>query len=171
MVPDISNTLSNFTLEAFFTEAEDYADNVDIVETARQTLIESYYHLKGYNLSLELIARYYDVPDMTVFQMDIAGIEDKIRAFNELVPILYKKITDTDYADGELKAKKLQVLKDFFQPIDYEAIAIPAENVEQAEELLKDFAAFKPENSDRFNSLLCVLPEGAAESEDGEGAY
>ena len=108
---------------------------------------------------------------MTVFQMDIAGIEDKIRAFNELVPILYKKITDTDYADGELKAKKLQVLKDFFQPIDYEAIAIPAENVEQAEELLKDFAAFKPENSDRFNSLLCVLPEGAAESEDGEGAY
>ena len=169
--PDIKHTLSNFTLEAFFPEAEDYADNIDIAETARQTLIESYYHLKGYNLSLELIARYYDVPDMTVFQMDIAGIEDKIRAFNELVPILYKKITDTDYADGELKAKKLQVLKDFFQPIDYEAIAIPAENVEQAEELLKDFAAFKPENADRFNSLLCVLPDGAAESEDGEGAY
>ena len=169
--PDIQHTLSNFTLEAFFPEAEDYADNIDIAETARQTLIESYYHLKGYNLTLELIARFYDVPEMTVFQMDIDGIEDKIRAFNELVPILYKKITDTDYQDGELKAKKLQVLKDFFQPIDYEALTIPAENVEQAEELLRDFAAFKPENADRFNSLLCVLPEGAAESEDGEGAY
>ena len=169
--PDIKHTLSSFTLEAFFPEAEDYADNIDIAETARQTLIESYYHLKGYNLTLELIGRFYDVPEMTVFQMDIEGIEDKIRAFNELVPILYKKITDTDYADAELKAKKLQVLKDFFQPINYEAIAIPAENVEQAEELLKDFAAFKPENTDRFNSLLCVLPEGAAESEDGEGAY
>lgn len=169
--PDISNTLSNFTLEAFFTEAEDYADNIEIVETARQTLIESYYHLKGYNLTLELIARFYEVPEMTVFQMDTDGIEDKIRAFNELVPILYKKILDTDYGDKELQAKKLQVLKELFQPIDYEAIAIPAENVEQAEELLKDFAAFKPENADRFNSLLCVLPEGAAESEDGEGAY
>lgn len=169
--PDIHRTLSNFTLEAFFTEAEDYADNIEIVETARQTLIESYYHLKGYNLSLELIARYYDVPDMTVFQMDTGGIEDKIRAFNELVPILYKKILDTDYGDKELQAKKLQVLKELFQPIDYKALTIPAENVEQAEELLKDFAAFKPENSDRFNSLLCVLPEGAAESEDGEGAY
>ena len=169
--PDIRHTLSNFTLEAFFPEAEDYADNIDIAETARQTLIESYYHLKGYNLTLELIARFYDVPEMTVFQMGIDGIEDKIRAFNELVPILYKKITDTDYQDGELKAKKLQVLKDFFQPIDYEALTIPAENVEQAEELLKDFAAFKPENTDRFNTLLCVLPEGAAEGEDGEGAY
>ena len=169
--PDIQHTLSNFTLEAFFTEAEDYADNIEIVETARQTLIESYYHLKGYNLTLELIARFYDVPEMTVFQMDTGGIEDKIRAFNELVPILYKKILDTDYGDKELQAKKLQVLKELFQPIDYEALTIPAENVEQAEELLKDFAAFKPENTDRFNRLLCVLPEGAAESEDGEGAY
>ena len=169
--PDLRHTLSNFTLEAFFTDAEDYADNVDIVETARQTLIESYYHLKGYNLTLELIARFYDVPEMTVFQMSTDGIEDKIKAFNDLVPMLYRKIRDTDYGDAELKAKKLQVLKDFFQPIDYEAIAIPAENVEQAEELLKDFAAFKTDNADRFNNLLCVLPEGAAESEDGEGAY
>lgn len=169
--PDIMHALSNFALETFFPEAEDYADNLEIVETARQTLIESYYHLKGYNLSLELIARYYDVPDMTVFQMDIAGIEDKIRAFNELVPILYKKITETDYADGELKAKKLQVLKDLFQPIDYEALTIPEEKKEAAQQLLVDFKAFQPENSGRFNSLLCVLPEGAAESEGGEGAY
>ena len=169
--PDIMHTLSNFTLEAFFPEAEDYADNLEIVETARQTLIESYYHLKGYNYALEIIASFYEVPEMTVFQMDTDGIEDKIRAFNGLVPILYMKILNTDYEDKELKERKLQVLKDLFQPIDYEAIAIPAENVEQAEELLKDFAAFKPENADRFNSLLCVLPEGAAESEDGEGAY
>lgn len=79
MEPDISNTLSNFTLEAFFTEAEDYADNVDIVETAHQTLIESYYHLKGYNYALEIIARYYDVPDIVIFQMNTAGIEDKYK--------------------------------------------------------------------------------------------
>jgi len=169
--PDIQHALSNFTLEAFFPESEDYADNIEIVETARQTLIESYYHLKGYNLALELIARFYEVPEMTVFQMNTDGIEDKIWAFNGLVPILYKKILDTDYGDKELQAKKLQVLKELFQPIDYEALTIPAENVEQAEELLKDFAAFKPENTDRFNNLLCVLPAGAAESEDGEGAY
>lgn len=169
--PDITHTLSDFTLEAFFPEAEDYADNIDIVETARQTLIESYYHLKGYNLSLELIARSYDVPELTVFQMDIAGLEDKIQFFNELVPILYRKITDTDYGDKELQAKKLQVLKDLFQPIDYEALTIPEENIAQAEELFKDFKAFRPEHSDRFYQLLCVLPEDeAAESEDGEGA-
>jgi len=167
--PDIQHTLSNFTLEAFFTEAEDYADNIEIVETARQTLIESYYHLKGYNLTLELIARFYEVPEMTVFQMDTDGIEDKIRAFNELVPILYKKIRDTDYEDKELKERKLQVLKDLFQPIDYEALTIPEDSREQAEQLLDGFKAFKPEYTALFDKLLCTLPE--TEDEDGEGAY
>ena len=166
--PDIRHTLSNFTLEAFFTEAEDYADNVDIVETARQSLIESYYHIKGYNYALELIARFYDVPEFTVFKMDTDGIEDKIRAFNELVPILYKKIHDTDYTDGELKKKKLQVLKDLFQPIDYEALTIPEENKEAAEKLLEGFKAFQPEGTGLFEKLLCTLPQ--TDGEDGEGA-
>lgn len=164
--PSLQHTLSNFTLEAFFSEAEDYADNVDIVETARQTLIESYYHLKGYNYSLELIASYYDVPELTVFKMDTDGIEDKIRVFNDLVPILYMKIHDIDYGDKGLQAKKLQVLRELFQPIDYEALTIPEENKKQAEAMLKDFNAFKAENVDSFHNLLCVLPQT-----DGEGAY
>lgn len=165
--PDISHTLSNFTLEAFFTDAEDYADNVEIVETARQSLIESYYHLKGYNYALELIGRYFDVPDITVFQMNVAGIEDKIQAFNELVPILYRKIHDTDYTDGELKTKKLQVLKDLFQPIDYEGLTIPKENREAAEKLLEGFKAFQPDGTGAFEQLLCVLPQTEAEDEEG----
>lgn len=167
--PDIMHTLSNFTLEAFFPEAEDYADNLEIVETARQTLIESYYHLKGYNYALEIIASFYDVPEIAIFQMNTSGIEDKIRAFNGLVPILYKKILDTDYEDKELKERKLQVLKDLFQPIDYEALTIPEEKKEDAQQLLVDFKAFQPENANRFDGMLCTLPE--PEDEDGEGAY
>lgn len=167
--PDIMHTLSNFTLEAFFPEAADYADNLEIVETARQTLIESYYHLKGYNYALEIIASFYDVPEIAIFQMNTSGIEDKIRAFNVLVPILYKQILDTDYEDKELKERKLQVLKDLFQPIDYEALTIPEEKKEAAQQLLVDFKAFQPENANRFDGMLCTLPE--PEDEDGEGAY
>jgi hypothetical protein len=167
--PEIKTALQPFTLEGFFMEAEDYADNIEIAETSRQSLIESYYHVQGYNASLDMIAAYYDVPELTVFKMNIAVLEDQIDAFNSLVPILYRKIKDTDYTDGELKAKKLQVLKDFFQPVDYKALTIPEENREAAELLLEEFKAFQPENSDRFNTLLCVLPE--TEDEDGEGAY
>ena len=62
------------------------------------------YKRQGYNYALEIIPRYSDVPDIVIFQMNTAGIEDKIQALNELVPILYKKIRDTDYEDKELKA-------------------------------------------------------------------
>lgn len=167
--PEIKTALQPFTLEGFFMEAEDYADNIEIAETSRQSLIESYYHVQGYNASLDMIAAYYDVPELTVFKMNIAVLEDQIDAFNSLVPILYRKIKDTDYTDTELKEKKLQVLKDFFQPVEYKALTIPEENREAAELLLEEFKAFQPENSDRFNTLLCVLPE--TEDEDGEGAY
>lgn len=167
--PNISHRLSNFTLEAFFPEAEDYADNVEIVEDARQVLKASYYHLKGYNLALDMIARYYDVPELTVFKMPIDGIEDKIEAFNNLVPLLYKRIKDLYYGDKELKERKLQVLKDLFQPIDYEALTIPEDSREQAEQLLDGFKAFKPEYTALFDKLLCTLPE--TKDEDGEGAY
>ena len=166
--PEIRATLSPYTLEGFFTEAEEYAENVAIIENSRQTLLESYYYLKGYNYALELIGRFYDVPEMTVFQMDIADLEDKIQALNDLVPSLYRRIYAIEYGDSTLKAKKLQVLKDLFQPLDYKALAIPEENKEAAEKLLEGFKAFQPDGTGLFEQLLCILPQ--TEDEDGEGA-
>ena len=40
---------------------------------------------------------------------------------------------------------------------------------EAAQQLLVDFKAFQPENANRFDGMLCTLPE--PEDEDGEGAY
>lgn len=165
--PDIRPRLSSVTLEAFFPEAEDYAENIDTVETARYLLTGSYYYILGYNLTLELIAKAYEVPDMTIFKMDTTGIEEKMKAYNALVPILYTKIRGTDYGDKELQAKKLQVLKDCFQPIDYEAITIPEENIAQAKGLMQDYAAFRPENIETLHNLLCVYPQPEDE-EEGE---
>lgn len=157
--PNLRRTISKFTLEAFFPEAEDFADNLEIVEGARETLLDSYYFLKGYNLALEMISGYYDVPELTVFQMNVAGLEDKIDALNGLVPILYKKITDTDYRDKELQAKKLQVLKDLFTEIDYKALEIPEESIERAREYFQDFKAFKSEHADTLYNILCIRPQ------------
>lgn len=163
--PRLRSTLSNFTLEAFFPEAEDYADNIEIVGGARDTLLDSYYFLKGYNLALEMIANYYEVPELTAFQMGIAHIEDKIDAFNNLVPVLYRRITGIDYQDKELQAKKLQVLKDLFAEIDYKSLEIPAERITQAKDLLIDFKAFQSDQADTLYNILCIRPQ--ADEEEG----
>lgn len=163
--PEIQSSLEKFTLEAFFTEAEDYATNIEVMETSRETFLDSYYFIIGYNYAIDRIAAVYDVPELEVFKMSIEELSDRIDAFNALVPVLYRRIKDTDYSDKELQAKKLQVLQDYFQPVEYKALAIPEDHKKQIEELLEDFKAFKPENADRFYNLLFTRPKT-----EGEGA-
>lgn len=162
---EIQNSLENFSLEAFFTEAEDYANNTEIVESSRETLLDSYYFVMGYNYAIERIAKIHDVPELKVFKLNIDALADRIDAFNALVPVLYGRIKDTDYSDKELQAKKLQVLKDFFQPVEYKTLAIPEESKKEAEDLITDFTAFNAEKADYFYHLLCIRP-----TEEGERA-
>lgn len=167
--PEIRTTLSRHTLEGFFTEADEYAENVEVVEQSRKTFIASYYYLMGYNYSLELIGEYYDIPDVTIFQMDLEFIESRLDELNALTRTLADKIFSIAYSDKTLKEKKLQVLKDHFQPLEYKTIAIPDDNKQKARNLLKDFKAFQDhETTEQFEYLLCQLPEPI---EDGEGAY
>lgn len=163
--PEIQSSLKKFSLEAFFTEAEDYASNIEVMETSRETFLDSYYFIIGYNYAVDRIAAVYDVPELEVFKMSIEELSDRIDAFNALVPVLYSRIKYTDYGDKELQAMKLKVLKDYFQPVEYKALAIPEKNKKEIEELLEDFKAFKPENADRFYNLLCTRPKT-----EGEGA-
>lgn len=158
--PEIQSSLKKFSLEAFFTEAEDYASNIEVMETSRETFLDSYYFIIGYNYTVDRIAAVYDVPELEVFKMSIEELSDRIDAFNALVPVLYSRIKYTDYSDKELQAKKLKVLKDYFQPVEYKALAIPEKNKKEIEELLENFKAFKPENADRFYNLLCTRPTG-----------
>lgn len=156
--PALRSTLSNFTLEAFFPECEDSVENKEIVKGARRLLRASYYHLKGYNLALGMIAEVCGVPELTVFRMNTEDLEERIESLNNLVPLLYSRIKDLHYQDTALQARKLQVLQDFFQPVDCKALRVPEENLQAAKALLKDLRAFRPEESERFSALLCALP-------------
>lgn len=139
-------------LDRFFPDNEDYADNVEEIETGRKTLLDSYYFLKGFNLAIDLIAAYFEIPDISVLKLPIDYIEDKIEALNNLVPILYDDIKHTTYEDKELQQKKLQVLQDIFPEIDYESVEIPAANIEKAKSYFEGFRAFK--GNDFADTLL-----------------
>lgn len=165
--PDLSKTLSTFTIEAFLPGVEDFEENLETVADARETLLDSYYFVKGYNLAIEMIAEYYDVPKLTVFKMNLAGLEDCIDSLNNLVPVLYHKISQTDYKDKELQHNKLYVLKHIFEEIDYKAIETPAEAIEQARELFQNFKAFNEDMEDSLSTILCIRqPQGT----EGRGA-
>ena len=110
--PDITQAISSHSLEAFFTESEEYAENIAAVEEARSGLLSNYYFLMGYNKQIDLVIALVDVPELSIFKQDLEGLEKKIKALNDLVPMLYRQIRDTDYKDKELQARKMEVLKD-----------------------------------------------------------
>lgn len=164
--PDISSPFSFSSLEAFFTESEYYAANTHSVEDSRAELRRNYYYLLGYNMQVDLVAAYYDVPELEVFKLDLPSLAERIEAINALIPLLYKQIKDTDYRDTELQARKMGVLKDIFPPLDID-FTIPEENIAAAKELFKDFKAFTTRR-ELFDDLMCHQPQ--TEDADGEGA-
>lgn len=152
------------SLESFFTESENYAQSVEIVEASKDAFLTSYYFLLSYNYVLERMAAIYAVPELTVFKAQIDAIGDRIDVYNDATPLLYSLVKDTEYDDKELQRKKLQVIDDYFQPIKYKELSIPADRKEQINELLEDFDNFK-RNSSTLYSLLINRPQST-----GKGA-
>lgn len=161
--PELSCRLDSGSLEAYFTEAEDYADNVERIEDARKTLKESFYFVRCFNYIISLIAAEYSVPELDVFSLPIKILERRIFALNSLVPVLYKQIMQTDYGDKKLQAKKMQVLVDNFQPIEYERLVVPEADQARLKELIQNFQTFKA-NSHELLYFMHKLPSGEGES-------
>ena len=141
--PEIHQSFMTQSLEAFFVESEHYAENVDALERGREALLDSYYFLKAYNTALDMIAAYYEIPDIVCFKANVAALEAKIQSINDFIPLLYARINDIHYEDERLKERKLQVLQDIFTEFDYKSLEIPPEKIEQVRDLFEDFRAFK----------------------------
>lgn len=163
--PEIHHSFSSHGLESFFSDNENFADNLDSMESGRAALLDSYYILKAFNLAIDMIADYYDVPDLEILKANTRKIEKMVDAINELVKILYMKIHDTwNYHDEELKERKLQVVREIFTPIDWKSVQIPEATIEEARATLKDFRAFK----DNAISDILIWRKPAEEREEAD---
>ena len=163
--PEIHHSFSSHGLESFFSDHENFADNLDSMESGRAALLDSYYILKAFNLAIDMIADYYDVPDLEILKANTRKIEKMVDAINELVKILYMKIHDTwNYHDEELKERKLQVVREIFTPIDWKSVQIPEATIEEARATLKDFRAFK----DNAISDILIWRKPAEEREEAD---
>ena len=150
--PDILGGLEPYSLGSLFTDYPNYAENAKALEDARETLLDSYYFLLGFNKAIDLIGAYFGVPQLEVFKFDAPRMAVRMDAFNEITAMLYKDIKDRGYEDTELQAKKLEVLKDFFYPLDHEKLAIPQERIDKTIEMFEGYEAFKDAN---ITDLLC----------------
>lgn len=167
--PNISSAYVRlYSLEAYFTDNENYAEHISNIQTNRTELLSGYYYLKGYNKQIDLIIEMTGVKELEIYKQDVTGLEHSMEYLDDIVGDLYYDIKNTDYQDKELQARKLEVLKDVFPPLDYKSLTIPEENIKEAEELVDNFTAFRQQHI-RFEQLLCYRP--TYDNTFNKGAY
>lgn len=156
--PEIMGMGKRYGLEAYFTDNENYAENVEALEITRKQLLDNLYFMNGWNTSLDLIAKAFDLEEIKVGKLRLEHLKGMIEAYNALVKNLYREIKEMDYPDKELQKKKLEVLRDVLCPIDIERIKIPKEQIEKAKADMKDFTAFTDDSKD-LRLTLCYPTE------------
>lgn len=166
---EIADILSASSLEMFFPEAERHEYHIKRVEDAVDRTLTAYYALQGYNLALDMTAKRHSVPELTAFKMDLNYIDKVTMELNAMIESISRLLNKADYQDKIFRAKKIQALNELFPILDYGAIEIPAENIAEASELVKDFRAYYGIYADRFYRLLCTRTKEAMSPYDISG--
>lgn len=152
----ISYMSCSFGLEQYTSENPDYIERLEDLERAREEILQGFKWLYGYNMSLELTADYIALPEMQVFRCNIEALESKADALNGLIPLLYRHIFEHWSDNDTEKARKLEVLKDNFTPLNFEKYKTPPASVlAQAKASLKDLECYRYQNG----ALIDILTE------------
>lgn len=144
------NNLDNITIE----EAEQ-------IDTYLSILMEpAARYLLAYNALLDMLADYFDIPDLKDIKPDLSGLEDKARCFNNILYLAYTGMSGSP----EEKSRKRQLLQDYFRVIDWESYKPTEENIAAVGDMLSRLtlsrqSAEKLESFDKYLEIL--MREGA----------
>lgn len=91
------------------------ADIVTQIEGSISVLIApAIKKIYAYNVLFDVLAEYYDIPELKKAKIDLSYLEEKIEAYNTALYALHGF-----FRDSPEKEKKRELLRDYFQPIDY----------------------------------------------------
>lgn len=149
-------------LESLDSLAEDEGKRAEIERLRDALFIPALKYLYGFNAIIAVVGEVYDIDGIEVAQFDTSLLESQLQGFNGSLYSFYYAV----YGDKEEKARKRELIKELFQPVDAEAQKPPAEAVERARAEL-----IKAGISTTARKTLKHLDNLIEELYHGEGAY
>ena len=104
-------------LESIDALAESERERGSLDELRNNLFIPALRYLYGFNAVIELVGEAYDINGIEVAKFDTSLFESQLRGFNGLLYSFYFSV----YGDKAEKARKRELIKDLFQPVDTEA--------------------------------------------------
>lgn len=154
--------LEPFSLLKYSGKDKEHNTKIENIQLAIKETIKSYYFLLGWNKLLDILANYYNLPDLDLFKYkSIKFIPEEFDKYNKWVNLIYKKIKETKYInkdgniDNSIKDLRLSLFEQIFKPLDY-STPLKEERIIKARKLLNftDFKVFDFQNNELLR-LLC----------------
>lgn len=100
---------------------------VDLPALRDTLFIPALSYIYAYNALIEIIGAVYDIADIEIAELSPALFESQLRALNNLLYMFHYEV----YGDKEEKARKRELIKELFAPLDVESIK-PTEEAKEA---------------------------------------
>lgn len=145
-----------FSLDSITTE-----EAIQIEEYITGLIEPAAKYLQAYNVLIEILAKSYDVADLTAGRVDLDGLEEKCRAFNGMLYLTFEGLTGSP----EEKKRKRKLLQDYFRPLEWESWQPTAEAQHRVEDIIGSlgYSRDASKNLKSFNKYIDILMgEGAA---------
>ncbi|GHT47439.1 hypothetical protein AGMMS49936_08160 [Endomicrobiia bacterium] len=99
-----------------FTENKEKEQEIESIKSARTILLEEFYFTRGYCKAIELIADYLKINALNILQVRMRSLYKNMEAINDSIKTTASNIND--YVSKDKQAKKLEILKKVFEPIE-----------------------------------------------------
>ncbi len=113
-------------LDSLDSIAENSNTRIEIDGLQNNLLKPALKFLYGFNALIRIIGAVYDISGIEVAEFDTSTFESQIEGFNSLLYYFYYSV----YGDAEEKARKRELIKDIFSPIDAESLKPTEEAIE-----------------------------------------
>ena len=159
---DYAEPESPFTVYNSLDSVADKPQYKELLANCQEGLVKpALRYLFAHNALMDIIGRVYGIPDMDALKLSTSGFERQLQAFNELLYLFY----GTVYGNEEEVARKRELIRDLFIPIDTEELKPTEETINAVEETLTGygFTSTARKELKNFDKLLIELAEGGLE--------
>ena len=135
-------TLCITNLDELILENDDTYTELEVYRGYREEIKRSLYFLKGYNIALDLIIKYYDIEIIEIYKSRLWWFNKRLEALNKIIDIKLDYLKGTHHKNQEEKKKKIEVFNEIFEKIDVESLIIPEHQLQEATQLIKTGRGF-----------------------------
>lgn len=135
---------------------EDYMNEMERIGALYASIAQGYYYGKGFNIAVDLIGEYINVPEYSVAKIDLTNIETIVRMMNDTIEKSKNFMRDL----SEIKltpptANRLRTLEEFFPTVNLDVLTPAPGTIDAARKYIQNNLMAFHDIDSTLSNILC----------------